>query len=1352
MLEPTDIHGYEPPAYRVLPPSPTDGPLPSLHFEALILESPNSQGGPPPGLLRSLREQGCLLILARVSDGHEDEGRSTDKSQLDPQWFDAVFDKVLDDARELARYLMADAGIDPSNCLCYCCTEAGARAFADSDVGLIIAPSFDKVWEWKGENICRYGADLATPHSPTARQLSWLHKVFTEKFWCVVLWWVPAEGELKNDKGLQGDSPGAEERAELTRVASRTISARGHPPWSTQLQCEDTPPACTAMFDNENLACPDWTPLEPLLRQGPNRPPREVRNFRKVLLYCHTLDVGVAQVNHALEAEDADGVRVRVAGRRFVNLARPGQAAAELSVSVLDSRGKPPPDIWIRSSIRQDHIPPGFSVGSVSVELEGGQSLLTASFVDDVRRRVIEVKAWHRIIRDDGKGDVQLKLGGPEGGMRTSIKTAGPCAINVIFANPRKGTRYTVEKVISVTAHMPTSPPKSSPLLRSSSSLLRRESWSPQVSYTLTDEANEPPSLPEVEEEHRSAWRDEWDKADIEIKGTRKAVRCQRAARLFRYHQVSRGHLFGTGAGELKVPSLVRKLFISALQEVFDPSECQRPGALVTSRVLVHDPRPPFMIRIEPNLPPACAQLRFNAALGRRWHRFTFTSGAVKILVQGPLLATTCAEELHGDIVKDAPKFSIPSSEFDEGVEVRATPWHEVKVQHALTELGRPDGSAGGFYSLMRRTRYMRMEVLRRLLSDSDEDYRDSTLRQILHHALSGLQSAPRPPEWVKTPSRDNEDLHILEADATTRARVRLSYEKNELLRDIRFLEGQFEEYEGRLLAGSTIMEETMTLEEAKEACITMPGCAGFSFQGEASTGVVRVSFRDSWGELSKCQWTTFRYMGGEEAVEELLRSEHDAKVAAKMEWVDPELPSWDEVIANAEEVLLAVAEEKTKRFRNFITDRDGTTNNYCDRYASSIQSAYNGAWLSHFARHCTDNAVVITAAPLGGRPSAEGLMELSVVPRGVFTYTGSKGREYFNHNTQRVLQAEELPQDQRELVDELHRRLLGLCLEPGNTKFLGIGSGLQRKFGEVTMARNDPATTVPEPESRRFMAAVRKLKEDLDPDGTELDLHDTGTDLEIFPRSVGGRSFDKGSGVVCLDQKLHLHVDDGPNLVCGDTSSDLPMVVATLRLMCGDHMVETWQERIRREEEPPDHPEALMRGSESEFTDENEEDKGESEEDLAKKARQAMEQEEAELRAREQSAKLAVLFVIPPGTSEEMKKRKSLAAKVRKWCEISGARCAILPSPDALVATLVHYANKVAGRKVTTPPRGDDTSGKTRACTPGSEDTCTFHMPKSSSNGSSQRSGSFVETGDVYISSRPNSGSLRSVAALVTG
>jgi len=421
-------------------------------------------------------------------------------------------------------------------------------------------------------------------------------------------------------------------------------------------------------------------------------------------------------------------------------------------------------------------------------------------------------------------------------------------------------------------------------------------------------------------------------------------------------------------------------------------------------------------------------------------------------------------------------------------------------------------------------------------------------------------------------------------------------------------------------------------------------------------------------------------------------------------------VPGWDAFSERISDVLDKAARKETeddkefRPFRNFVTDRDGTVNNYCDRYSSSVQSAYNAAWLSHFARNCTDNAVFVTAAPLGGRPSAEGLMELCVAPRGEFTYSGSKGREYFDHNTARVLEAEELPQDQRELVDELHRRIFALCSQPGNTKFLGIGSGLQRKFGEITMARNDPAGTVPDPESRRFMAAVRRVKEELDPDGTMLDLHDTGTDMELFPRVSGGRaSFDKGSGVLCLDAKLQLNLCEGPNIVCGDTGSDVPMVISTLRAMCGEKMVDVWQERMRKEDEPelPDGVgEGVARGTSSRidtthlisssvrdlgvYAEGDETSHIESAEELEQKAREEAErrarEELEEEEAREAGSRLVVLFVVTPEAHE---KNPKLVEKVRRWCDISGAHCVIVPSPDVLVAGLARYANHVARHKV---------------------------------------------------------------------
>jgi hypothetical protein len=503
-------------------------------------------------------------------------------------------------------------------------------------------------------------------------------------------------------------------------------------------------------------------------------------------------------------------------------------------------------------------------------------------------------------------------------------------------------------------------------------------------------------------------------------------------------------------------------------------------------------------------------------------------------LVQGQIAKESETSQLYYDTVKDEPKFLVQCNEGNEGVELKALPWHEVHVQHALTDLGSPDGSTGGFYGLMRRTRFTRVEVLRRLFSESDEHFtpeildNDEVVKQavqeikVLRNALFRLESVPRPSSWQVG---NDDHLHVLRVDATTNARVMLSYEKEEMQRDILFLEGDLQRHEGQL-GGKDLLKSDdgsdelgprwMTVQEAKALCPRIPGCKGFTFQGEEPPQAeqkVQISFKgfgDDSGELKGSGWTSFRFTDGETALLERLKERHEAELATK-DWVETTVPHWDEICEKTLSVLEAVAntqnEDSSCRgdespFRNLVTDRDGTTNNYCDRYSSSVQSAYNAAWLGHFAQECTVNATIITAAPLGGRPSAEGLLELDVAPRGIFTYTGSKGREYFSSTQQRVLEADVLPNEQRELVEELHRRLLALCTDPMNIKFLGIGSGLQRKFGEVTMARNDPAGTVPDHDSRRFMAAVRKLKEELDPEGTSLDLHDTGTDMELFPRS----------------------------------------------------------------------------------------------------------------------------------------------------------------------------------------------------------------------------------------------------------
>mmetsp|Transcript_79287 Transcript_79287/g.220454 ORF Transcript_79287/g.220454 Transcript_79287/m.220454 type:complete len:598 (+) Transcript_79287:72-1865(+) len=490
-------------------------------------------------------------------------------------------------------------------------------------------------------------------------------------------------------------------------------------------------------------------------------------------------------------------------------------------------------------------------------------------------------------------------------------------------------------------------------------------------------------------------------------------------------------------------------------------------------------------------------------------------------------------------------------SEADDEVSFRrlSEPW-EIPV-----ELGLPDGSKGGFYKLMRRTRDLRAETVQALLSDRPSDERVRLLAnarfqaQQLRAALASLEAIPRPAGWIET---DCNDVHQLLLDSTGVVRVRLEYEKNEMSRDICYLES------------------------------------------------------------------------GEDALLSLLRQQHHARASCGGPWVEPQMPCWEDSVACAVAAMSAASAcdrgGNGRRLRNFITDRDGTINNYCDRYASSVQSAYNAVWLGDFARRCSENTVILTAAPLGGRPGVEGLVELCTMPGGLAMYAGSKGREYFDHSLNQVRQLEPLSTNAQRLFETLHRRLQALCSQAANLKFLTIGSGLQWKFGEVTIARNDVGGTVPEVESQRFLAEVLEVVHDVDNDGAMLAVHDTGTDVEIFQRDASGRpSFDKGDGVLALDQRLGLGVAAGPNLVCGDTPSDVPMVEAALRLMaCGSRMPE-----------------------------------------------------DTTLTA----AKLAVLFVVTP---DQHAKTPWLAAKVRELCAGNGAHCAILPSPDVLVAALYHYTNEV--------------------------------------------------------------------------
>jgi hypothetical protein len=236
-----------------------------------------------------------------------------------------------------------------------------------------------------------------------------------------------------------------------------------------------------------------------------------------------------------------------------------------------------------------------------------------------------------------------------------------------------------------------------------------------------------------------------------------------------------------------------------------------------------------------------------------------------------------------------------------------------------------------------------------------------------------------------------------------------------------------------------------------------------------------------------------------------------------------------------------------------FLTDRDGTINNYCGRYRSSIQSAYNAVFLARFARRCCGTPIIITSAPL----AHPGIVDVSVTPEGTLVLAASKGREFVDLEGRRHRQP--IADEDQALLDRLDRRLEALVDRPANRRFGLIGSGLQQKFGQTTVARQDIAGSIDPAESEAFLEQVEQLVRELDPAGDRLVVEDTGLDVEVILTIGDGgdvRDFGKRDAVGLLERELGLDLAVGPHLVCGDTASDVPMVEGVRERTSATHTV----------------------------------------------------------------------------------------------------------------------------------------------------------------------------------------------------
>ncbi len=239
------------------------------------------------------------------------------------------------------------------------------------------------------------------------------------------------------------------------------------------------------------------------------------------------------------------------------------------------------------------------------------------------------------------------------------------------------------------------------------------------------------------------------------------------------------------------------------------------------------------------------------------------------------------------------------------------------------------------------------------------------------------------------------------------------------------------------------------------------------------------------------------------------------------------------------------------KSFNAFITDRDGTTNNYCGRYRSSVQPIYNSVFLSRFAKNCCSFPIFITSAPL----KDFGILNVSINPGNIFFYAGSKGREFID--PQEEFHSFPIDEHKQDLIHLLNDRLRQLLEDPSFEKFNFIGSALQFKFGQTTIARQDITCSINPEESTAFLEKVKSIVKEIDPHCRNFRIEDTGLDIEIIltidqKENDSVKDFDKGDGLEFICKTIDIDTNLGPNLVCGDTSSDIPMLKKAVEL-CDD-------------------------------------------------------------------------------------------------------------------------------------------------------------------------------------------------------
>jgi len=232
-----------------------------------------------------------------------------------------------------------------------------------------------------------------------------------------------------------------------------------------------------------------------------------------------------------------------------------------------------------------------------------------------------------------------------------------------------------------------------------------------------------------------------------------------------------------------------------------------------------------------------------------------------------------------------------------------------------------------------------------------------------------------------------------------------------------------------------------------------------------------------------------------------------------------------------------------TDHFNFFLAPRDGVLKSFAGSFISAVQPCYSAVIQAIFAHRCTQYAAIITSAPLINI----GIIDVTVMPDSYYCYGASNGRNWYIDASKKF---KDMSMKDNELgfLDTVHARIRELTQLQQYNQFGYIGSGIQKHYGSVTVARQDMAHTIDKADSEEWRDKIFAIVKELDPNELMLHCEDSDLDIKITLRTgITGKQFTKGDGLNLFISEMGLDLSEGKILICGCSETDLTLLEQAL-------------------------------------------------------------------------------------------------------------------------------------------------------------------------------------------------------------